>query len=98
MELAQHILNSAKPVILYWYAPTCGYCHTFWPILSAWAAAKGVDIIKLDLKQYLPMAEKYGVDGVPLTMVLIKGKEVTRSHAQTAADLDRIWGLVAAHK
>lgn len=71
-------LLSKRPSILYWYKGGCYVCHEHEPRLLAWAAKHGIVVTRLDIDDHDPIAEKFQVNEVPVTMIVRAGKELER--------------------
>lgn len=61
-------------VLVDFYADWCGPCQQLEPIVEAVAAETDAAVAKVDIDRLQPLAQQYGVRGVP-TMVLFSGGE-----------------------
>lgn len=70
------IIQSAKPVLVDFYADWCGPCKMMTPILQQVKAAVGDDvtIIKIDVDKNQQLAQQLQVQGIPTLMLFKQGE------------------------
>jgi thioredoxin 1 len=89
------VLQSAKPVLVDYWAEWCGPCKMIAPILDEAAAQYGdrLQIAKMNVDENREVPAKFGIRGIP-TLMLFKGGELAAtkvgalSKAQLTAFLD----------
>lgn len=70
------IIQQSKPTLIDFFATWCGPCRMQAPILEEVKKTLGdkVNIIKIDIDQNQPVAQRYNVQSIP-TLIVFKGGE-----------------------
>lgn len=71
----EEVLNSAKPVLLDFWAPWCGPCRMVSPILDEIAAERSdVKVCKINVDEEAELAAEYNVVSIPTLLVMQDGQ------------------------
>lgn len=73
-NFGQEVLRSAKPVLVDFWAPWCGYCRRLGPVID-WAAEAyegKLQIGKINIDEQPELAEQFQVDTIP-TLIMFQG-------------------------
>ena len=91
-EAFDALIKKEKRVLADFQTPWCTPCQKMAPIVDAMAAkAKGVKVIKVDLDQSEALGAREKVQGVPVFVLYVDGKEKARvSGEQTAEALEAL--------
>jgi thioredoxin 1 len=82
------LIQSAKPVLVDFYAEWCGPCKTMGPILKKTKTLIGEEatIIKIDVNKNQQVAATYNVKSIPTLLLFKNGKIVWRQSGVVQAD------------
>ena len=76
-ELREKV-DKGEPVTVYFYRPDCVHCQRTTPILVPLTREMGVDMKKMNLKDYEAQWEEYDIEGTPTLVHFDDGEEVAR--------------------
>lgn len=73
-------VNSDKPVLIDFYADWCGPCRMMSPVLEEIAAENPqIKVCKVNVDEEGALAQKFGVESIPLLVVMKNGKVTASS-------------------
>jgi len=81
--------NSALPILVNFYSPTCAPCQMMHPVLEKMAQRRKGElmVVNINVTTFPQLAAALGVQGVPTFLVIRKGTEIGRtSGAMSEAD------------
>lgn len=73
------VLSQGEITVLDFYATWCGPCKVYGPIFEGFAEANGdIGTAKVNVDANPELAQKYGVRGIPTTIILQNGQLITK--------------------
>ena len=87
-EFEQLVQQSEVPVAVDFWAPWCGPCQAFGPVLDDAASRVGdaAQIVKVNIDALPQLAKTYGITSIPTVIYLQAGQEQTRATGIETAD------------
>jgi thioredoxin len=73
-------ITASVPVLVDFWAPWCGPCRMVSPVVEQMGReyAGRLKVVKLDVDQAPAIASRFGVQGIPLLVVIRDGQEIDR--------------------
>lgn len=96
---ASTVLESPKPVLVYFWAPWCGLCHfvnpLLWKLKAEWG--DGFRLVDVNADSNLKLAHTYRLRSLPTLLLFEQGKVTQRlEDFKAREDLYRIQSLIQA--
>ena len=92
-DFQKEVLESAKPVLVDFFAPWCGPCHAMAPAFAAAAARlePQVRLAKVDTDAETALAGRFAIRSVPTLILFQSGRELARKSGAMTADALQRW-------
>ncbi|HWE81320.1 MAG TPA: thioredoxin [Gaiellaceae bacterium] len=90
----EQVLGADGKVIVDFWAEWCSPCHRVAPVLDRIADERGLKIVKVNIDQERELADRYGVQSIPLMVLFENGEPQAQAvGALPKSDLERMLGL-----
>jgi thiol peroxidase len=92
-EFTAKVLRAPRPVVVDFYADWCGPCRRLAPTMEALAEhyAGRIDFVRVNVDKHADLARRYGVQAIPLVVLIRGGNEVHRwEGAQPAEEFRKV--------
>jgi thioredoxin 2 len=86
-------IRASVPVLVDFWAPWCGPCRMVTPAVEHLAEvyAGQLKLVKLNVDEAPEIAARFGVQGIPLLVVIRDGEEIARQVGAAASGPLRAW-------
>ncbi|KAK9107789.1 hypothetical protein Syun_023800 [Stephania yunnanensis] len=86
----QSLQGTNQLVVVDFSATWCGPCRTMEPVLEELASRySDVIFVKIDIDELMDVAQEYGVQSVPMFMLIKEGKQVDKLVGADKGELER---------
>lgn len=74
------VLESALPVLIDFWSPSCGPCRAMAPVVERLAEEfdQTAKVMKVNIYENMALAERLGIETIPAFLIFKEGKEVER--------------------
>lgn len=75
--------TSSSRMIYSFYARWCGTCRGVRRALTQYETTSPLPIVEVDVEMHKSFAERYGIQGVPVILLMENGREIARRGGST---------------
>lgn len=84
------VLASDAPVLVEFWAPWCGPCVAFKPVVETVARARGLKTAFVNVDEQPELAARHGIQSIPAIQLYRAGRQVAQAvGARSRTDLER---------